>query len=91
MFIVSIMFLFFALFTLISGKQIPFCIHCKFYTKPLLTSSEFGKCLLFPIEKNNDYFVVNGKQDHTIDYNYCSTARKFMCIDAEFYEKKVGF
>lgn len=68
------------------------CIDCKFYTKNFFTSSEFGKCSLFPTEKENDYFLVNGnKNNDDVEYHYCSTARKFerMCGEkGKFYEKK---
>ena len=40
------------------------CINCKFFKNNLISSSQFGKCLLF-IEaknKNEDYFLVNGKK-----------------------------
>jgi hypothetical protein len=72
------------------------CINCKFYTKDFFTFSEFGKCSSFPIEKKNDFFLVNGNGNNDNDnkeyeYHYCSTARKFdhMCgQQAKFYEKK---
>jgi hypothetical protein len=80
--------LLFFFFTIISANTIPFCIHCKFYKKSFFTPTQFGKCLLFPIENENVSFAVNGKKDHSIDYYYCSTARKYMCKNAEFFEKK---
>ena len=70
------------------------CINCMFYTKNFFTFSKFGKCSLFPIEKENDYFLVNGNgnnDNEEYDYHYCSTARKIdnMCgQEGKFYEKK---
>ena len=78
----------------ISASQIrpKFCVDCKFYKKDFFTFSEFGKCTLFPKEKYNDYFLVNGnKNDNNIEYHYCSTVRNFdrMCgEEGKFYEKK---
>jgi len=67
-----------------------FCIDCKFYRNSIFSSSEFGKCKMFPKEVYNDYFLVNGKKsDNLDDYNYCSVARKFdnMCgKEGKFYE-----
>jgi len=68
------------------------CINCKFYNKEnFFTSSEFGQCSMFPREKENDYFLVNGNYNNNIDYHYCSTSRKYdyMCgKEGKFYEKK---
>jgi hypothetical protein len=68
------------------------CIDCKFYTKSFFSSSEFGKCKLFPREKDNDYFLVNGNNNNNnTEYNFCSIARKYdyMCgKEGKFYEKK---
>jgi len=68
------------------------CIDCKFYTKPFFANSEFGKCTLFPKEKVNDYFWVNGKNDNNTEYKYCSTLRSCdsMCgKEGKLYEKRV--
>ena len=78
----------------LSASQIrpKLCIDCKFYTKNVFTSSEFGKCLLFTKENDNDYFLVNGNNhNHNIEYHYCSTSRKYddMCgKEGKFYENK---
>lgn len=67
------------------------CIDCKFYRKNFFTSSEFGKCALFPIGKDTDSFLVNGKMDDNIEYYFCSTLRKYedMCgKEGKLYEKK---
>lgn len=80
--------------SLFSASQIKpkLCIDCKFYTKGVFTSSEYGKCLLFPKEKENDYFLVNGnKNNDEVEYYYCSTARNSQRIcgeEGKFYEKK---
>ena len=68
------------------------CIDCKFYKKDFFSSSDFGKCTLFPIEKENDYFLVNGNNNNNnIEYKYCSTLRKYEDLcgkEGKFYEKK---
>jgi len=81
----------------ISANQIrpKFCVDCKFYKKDFFTFSEFGKCTLFPKEKDNDYFLVNGNNNdndnNNIEYHYCATSRNSerMCgEEGKFYEKK---
>jgi hypothetical protein len=68
------------------------CIDCKFYKKEnFFTSSEFGKCVLFPKENDNDYFLVNGVNNNKTEYHYCSTSRQVerMCAkQGKFYENK---
>jgi hypothetical protein len=67
------------------------CIDCKFYTKKFFTSSEFGKCISFPKDTENDYFLVNGNNNYNIEYHYCSTSRKYEHLcgeEGKFYEKK---
>jgi len=68
------------------------CIYCKFYKKDFFTSSEFGKCVFLAIEKENDYFLVNGNNDNdNTEYYYCSTSRKYdhLCgKEGKFFEKK---
>ena len=78
----------------ISANQIrsKICVDCKFYKKEFFTSSEFGKCALFPKEKDIDYFLVNGKNhnNNNIEYHYCATSRKSdsMCgEEGKYYEK----
>jgi hypothetical protein len=84
----------FIILSQISASRITpkFCVDCKFYKKDFFTFSEFGKCTLFPVPKDNDYFLVNGnKNDNNIEYHYCSTARNSdrMCgEEGKFYEKK---
>ena len=68
-----------------------FCIDCKFYKKDFFTSTAFGTCTLFPIERENDYFLVNGNNNinNNMQYHYCSTSREFehMCgKQGKFYE-----
>jgi len=69
-----------------------FCIKCKFFQKDIFTINKFGKCELFPTDKEINYsYLVDGKKDRITDYTYCSIARKFdnMCgPEAKFYEKK---
>jgi hypothetical protein len=84
----------FIILSQISASRIrpKFCVDCKFYKKDFFTLSEFGKCTLFPVPKDNDYFLVNGnKNDNNIEYHYCATAREIdrMCgEEGKFYEKK---
>lgn len=79
----------------LSASQITpkLCINCKFYTKNFFTFSEFGKCSLFPKERDNDYFLVNGiiNNNNNQEYHYCATSRNSerMCgEEGKFYEKK---
>jgi hypothetical protein len=57
------------------------CVNCKYFI-PDNNNNKFGKCSLFPVRKENDYFLVDGvSEDEIIDYHYCSTARNYdsMC------------
>ena len=77
----------------ISATQIPkLCINCKFYKNLLFSDSRFGQCTMFPIKRDNDYFLVNGyTKKNKIEYNYCSISRKYedMCgNEAIFYKNK---
>ena len=58
----------------------PICINCKFFRNNILTHNRFGKCSLFPIEDNNEEYLVTGITNIN-DYSYCSIARKYddMC------------
>jgi hypothetical protein len=69
------------------------CVNCKFYKKDLLGGTQFGKCTLFPREKENDRFLVDGKgpTTKTTDYWYCSTVRNNgdKCgPEARYFEEK---
>jgi hypothetical protein len=66
------------------------CIDCKHFKKDFFISSEFGKCSLFQHDNDNDKFLVNGDNNHKIDYYYCSVSRKYdsMCgKEGKFYVK----
>jgi hypothetical protein len=69
-----------------------FCVDCKHFKKNSLITNKYGQCTLFVIEKDNDYFLVDGNMnDNKLDYYYCSTARKYDNIcgkEGKFYEKK---
>ena len=68
------------------------CINCKHFTKDFFTSNTFGKCKLFPREKNSNYYLVDGKSTPETDNYYCSTARTSddMCgTKGLFFVKKV--
>ena len=68
------------------------CIQCKFYIKPLfITNDEFGKCLLFSKQLENNKFII-GKIKNNTEYNYCSTTRKydFFCGEEGNYYKPIN-
>jgi len=67
------------------------CVDCKYYTKDSSSSNKYGQCSLFMIEYHDEYFLVDGINNHKIEYQYCAVARKYekMCgQDGKFYEKK---
>lgn len=68
------------------------CINCKFYIKNIFATNKFGKCSLFPIDKDSDYFLTNGNNNYdNTDYYYCNISRndEHMCgKEGKFYEKK---
>jgi hypothetical protein len=81
--------------TISANQNTPkFCIDCKFFKNNFFSGSEFGKCSLFPIEKE-DYadFLVNGyKKESKKEFTYCSTARNFEHLcgkEGKYYERKV--
>jgi hypothetical protein len=67
-----------------------FCMNCKYFLTDKKTD-EFSKCSLFPLEPNNETFLVNGiLKDEILDYYYCTTTREFddMCGKEGFLYKK---
>lgn len=81
---------------LVNATKPKFCVDCKFFRNSFFWGTSFGKCSLFPINKDNEYntkYLVNGiKPVKNMDYSYCSTSRKYddMCgKDGKFYEKKM--
>lgn len=75
----------------ISQVRQKLCVNCKFYTKNFFNIGGFGKCSLFPKEKESDYFFVNGNNYNNTNYYYCNVSRKYdyMCgKEGKFYEKK---
>jgi nanoRNase/pAp phosphatase (c-di-AMP/oligoRNAs hydrolase) len=96
----SIINLFFFISMVVSLKlTVPkFCVNCKYYIpseSTHSTSSAYGKCLLFNITtiKLDETYLVTGvdNSEVSVEYNYCSTARKFegMCgADGKRYEQK---
>jgi hypothetical protein len=70
------------------------CINCKHFKKDFWSENKFGKCALFPIEKNNKDYLVDGKTIRPNNNNfYCSTARGFdsMCGETgKLFSKKNG-
>lgn len=51
------------------------CIDCIFYKRNFFSSSEFGKCELYPKKVENNYHLVNGKKNDDIEYQFCSIVR----------------
>jgi len=68
------------------------CLHCKHFKKNFFQRDKFGKCNMFPIVENDEYFLVDGiKNTTTVDYHYCSVSRLYdeMCgKDGIYYEQK---
>ena len=69
------------------------CINCKFFKNDLIFSimneNKYGKCLAFPIEKDDNDFLVTGIKK--IEYNFCTIARTYedMCgKEGKMYEMK---
>jgi hypothetical protein len=84
------LFIIFGLF-FVDALKPTLCLNCKFYKKDFLSDKRFGKCLLFPQEKSNNYIFVDGTKDNKIEYYYCATARNLdhMCgEEGKFYNKK---
>ena len=60
----------------------PLCVNCKFFKHDPFVMNKYGKCVQFPKENDNLYFLVNGHKDSNVqNYYYCSTARSIdsMC------------
>ena len=53
-----------------------FCINCMYFV-PNEKYLEYSKCAKFPINENDDKFLVTGEVlFKNIEYHHCSTARK---------------
>jgi hypothetical protein len=67
------------------------CINCQHFISES-TDNKFGKCGLFPINRSDKYYLVNGvinKED--MDYYHCETARTYsnMCGEnGDFHKRK---
>ena len=91
--IYSLLFIYFNFFITLSSIIIKpkLCINCKFFTKDFFSSNEFGKCTLYPIQRDNIDFLVVGIKKKKNDFYYCSTSRKFndMCgNEGKYFVKK---
>ena len=52
------------------------CTNCRFFKQDPFVMTKYGKCVQFPKEKSNPYFLVNGHADQPFqDYHFCATAR----------------
>lgn len=76
----------------VSHPTPPYCKNCKYMmvenTRNRINHIQYGKCLLYPIRKNENYYLVTGIEkvtqsndiqeiiDITIDYEYCVAVRK---------------
>ena len=67
-----------------------FCLNCKYFILDI-DNDKFSKCTLFPIIKNDNYYLVNGiNMDNKNDHNFCITVRNIenMCgKDGKKFEK----
>jgi hypothetical protein len=67
-----------------------FCFNCKYFILDT-DNDKFSKCALFPIIKNDKYYLVNGINiDKKNDHNFCSNVRNIenMCgKDGKKFEK----
>ena len=50
------------------------CINCKYFITDN-NSGKYGRCILFPIEENKRYGLVNGDITEN-EYQYCVIARE---------------
>jgi len=69
-----------------------FCVNCKYILPEIGRNAfnhiQYSKCLLYPIRKRDNYYLVTGKDNHstsndmqslidlTVDYDYCINVRK---------------
>jgi hypothetical protein len=54
----------------------PLCVNCKFFKQDPFVMNKYGKCVKFPKENDNLYFLVNGRTETpSQDYYYCTTSR----------------
>ena len=88
----SILFTMFPLLAQSIVNSPKLCVNCKFFKKDFFSTTEFGKCSLFPLEKGIDKYLVNGKiKNEPTDYTYCSIARNrdSMCgPEGRFFVRK---
>ena len=53
-----------------------FCINCKYFITDNNTG-KYGRCMLFPIEGEKRYTLVNGNiTENQNEYHYCVLARQ---------------
>jgi hypothetical protein len=69
-----------------------FCKDCKFFKKDFSAETKFGHCSHFPIQEQDNYFLVDGfKHTSPTSYHYCATARSSerMCgPEGKYFESK---
>ena len=67
------------------------CINCKYFITDNNTG-KYGRCILFPIEQEKRYFLVNGDiVENKNDYQFCAIAREMenKCgKEGKMYKKK---
>ena len=86
--ILSILFL--PIFCL-QGIKPKLCINCKYFITDNNTD-KYSRCILFPIEEDKRYFLVNGDiAENKNEYHYCVVARQMenLCgSQGKMYKKK---
>jgi hypothetical protein len=89
----SILLIIFYSILAVSSTKPNFCINCKHFKTSFLTGDDFGTCKMFPTVIRNHDFLVNGKEDKVIGYEYCSIVRKYndKCgTEGKLYEEKTN-
>ena len=84
--------LFCSILSIFAFNEQKICVNCKHFKNDFWREKKFGKCALFPREKNNKDHLVDGNHDiQNDDYFYCSTARGFgsMCGETGTLFEKV--
>jgi hypothetical protein len=66
-----------------------FCINCMHFISDNV-SNDFAKCNFFPVEKSKYRYLVTGqKNEDTIKYSHCTTARQLEHMCGENAKKYV--
>jgi hypothetical protein len=61
--------------TTINTNAEKFCVNCIHFKKHWLSSTTFGRCVVFPKESENKIdYLISGKPEK--EFKFCSTTRK---------------